>query len=81
MEENMEKNIEAIEQERREYEEGLESGKVEEQEVEEMEFSLTENEIQELILKLQLLKETKEPFTFDVDDENSFVIHYEEDGE
>ena len=54
-EENIQKNIEAIEKEKQEY--------LEEQEidVDVMEFSLMEEEIDELIAKLQLLKETKEP--------------------
>ena len=45
---------------------------------EEMEFSLTELEIDELITKLCLLKTNREPFNFDVDEENSFLISYEE---
>ena len=74
-EENIQKNIEAIEKEKQEY--------LEEQEidVDVMEFSLMEEEIGELIAKLQLLKETKEPIHFDIDDENEFVISYEEKGE
>ena len=52
----------------------------EEQEVdvEVMEVSLLDEEIEELITKLQLLRETKEPIHFDVDDENELVIHYDE---
>ena len=54
---------------------------VEEKDVELMEFSLIDDEIDELIAKLQLLKETKEQISFEVDDENEFVIHYEESSE
>ena len=44
--------------------------------VEIMEFELDEGEINELIAKLQLLKETKEQINFDIDDENSFLINF-----
>lgn len=47
--------------------------------VEVMEFELDENEISELIAKLQLLKETKEQINFDVDDKNSFLINFSEE--
>ena len=53
----------------------------EEKDVEVMEFELNEEEINELIAKLQLLKETKEQINFDIDDENSFLINYIEEGE
>jgi len=53
----------------------------EEKDVEVMEFELNEEEIDELITKLQLLKETKEQINFDIDDENSFLINYIEEGE
>ena len=53
----------------------------EEKDVEVMEFELDEKEIDELIAKLQLLKETKEQINFDIDDENSFLINYIEEGE
>lgn len=43
------------------------------------EFSLTDEEIDELIVKLQLLKETKEHIHFDIDDENEFLVHYEKE--
>jgi hypothetical protein len=49
--------------------------------VEVMEFSLDGDEIDELVAKLQLLKATKEPFSFQVDDENEFQISFEEDSE
>lgn len=51
---------------------------VEEKDVELMEFSLIDDEIDEFIAKLQLLKETKDKINFEVDDENEFVINYEE---
>ena len=51
----------------------------EEKDVEVMEFELGEEEIDELITKLQLLKETKEQINFDIDDENSFIVHYEKE--
>ena len=47
-------------------------------EVEVMEFNLDSEDIDELVAKLQLLKETKEQIAFDVDDENSFLINYDE---
>ena len=50
----------------------------EEKDVEVMEFELGEEEIDEVITKLQLLKETKEQINFDIDDENSFLINYSE---
>ena len=53
----------------------------EEKDVEIMEFSLIDDEIDELIAKLQLLKETKEQISFEVDDENELMIHYEESSE
>jgi hypothetical protein len=51
----------------------------EEKDVEVMEFELDGEEIDELIVKLQLLKETKEQINFDIDDENSFLINYIEE--
>ncbi|MBU2052852.1 MAG: hypothetical protein KJ721_01260, partial [Nanoarchaeota archaeon] len=61
-------------------EEGQEYGReeTEEKDVEVMEFSLMDEEIEELIAKLQLLKGTKEPIQFEVDDENELLINYEE---
>ena len=50
-----------------------------ERDVEVMEFSLTCEEIKELVSKLNQLKETKIAFNFEVDDENEFIIHYEEE--
>ncbi len=48
-----------------------------ERDVEVLEFSLIDEEIEELITKLQLLQETKEHISFDVDEENELLIHYE----
>jgi hypothetical protein len=50
----------------------------EEREVDVMEFSLYEDEISELIEKLQELKKTKGSIDFDIDDDNSLTIHYSE---
>lgn len=52
-----------------------------EKNVEVLEFSLIDEEIDELIAKLQLLKETKEQINFEIDDENEFVIHHDEEEE
>jgi len=49
-----------------------------EKDVEIMEFSLYEEEIDELIKKLQELKQTKESIDFDIDEENSLTINYME---
>ncbi len=49
----------------------------EEIDVEVMEFELDKGEIDELIAKLQLLKETKEQISFDIDDENCLIMHYD----
>ena len=53
----------------------------EERDVEVMEFSLTSDEIEELITKLELLKESKEQFSFEIDDDNELVVSFEEDSE
>ncbi len=53
----------------------------EETEVEILEFSLDNLEIEELITKLQLLKESKETVHFEVDDENELLIHYDDEVE
>ena len=50
-------------------------------EVELMEFSLDKDEIEELILRLQLLKEEKGSVSFEIDDENELLIHYEKEEE
>ncbi|HEA46509.1 MAG TPA: hypothetical protein ENH99_01885 [Candidatus Pacearchaeota archaeon] len=49
----------------------------EEKEVEVFEFSLDEEEIDELIVKLVELKHTKKSFDFEVDDENDLLVSYE----
>ncbi|MFQ5531842.1 MAG: hypothetical protein ACE5ES_04465 [Candidatus Nanoarchaeia archaeon] len=46
--------------------------------VEVWEFSLDEEEIDELIGKLQELKQTKKSVEFGVDENNELLIHYEE---
>jgi hypothetical protein len=52
-----------------------------EKDVEVMEFELCDEEIDELIAKLHLLKETKSSINFEVDDENEFLITYGEGDE
>ncbi|MBR9702178.1 hypothetical protein GOV13_04625 [Candidatus Pacearchaeota archaeon] len=59
-------------------EEHINQNESEEKDVEVFEFSLDDREIEELILKLQLLRVTKEPFGFEVDEENELLINYEE---
>ena len=49
---------------------------VEMKDVEILEFSLTKEEINELIEKLDHLKKTKREVSFAVDDENEFLIRY-----
>lgn len=57
----------------------------EEVEVEILEFALNYEDINELIEKLEMLKETRKPIEFDIDDENQLLINfdeeYEEEGE
>ncbi len=48
-------------------------------EIEIMEISLTDGEINELIDKLLELKETKQEVNFEIDEDNELVIKYEED--
>jgi len=52
--------------------------KEEEKDVEMFEFSLDEEEIDELIVKLVELKHMKQSFNFEVDDENELQISFEE---
>lgn len=86
-EENLQENLDAIEAEKKEF---LETGNfpednTEEQEeekevdVEVIEFSLSDEEIDELIDKLKEIKENKGHFHFEIDDENELFIHHEED--
>jgi len=58
-----------------------EETKENETEVEVMEFSLMDEEIDELIAKLKLLKDTKEHVHFDVDDDNEFIIRHDDENE
>jgi len=51
----------------------------EEKEIEIFEFSLNEEEINELIVKLVELKQTKGKIDFEVDDDNDLLIHYDEE--
>jgi len=71
MEENFKPNLENIQP--------VSNGEEEMNEVELWEFALDEVEIDELIGKLQELKQTKKQVTFDVDETNELVIHYQEE--
>ena len=42
------------------------------------EFSLDEEEIDEMIEKLKQLKNTKTNFSFDVDEENELLVNYQD---
>ncbi len=77
-EENTDENIEAIEEEKQDY---LEEHPEEDVEVEEIEFSLDEEEIEDWINELRLLKEEKTPITLNVDDETDLKINFEESEE
>ncbi len=55
----------------------MENETYKESDVEVFEFNLIIEEIDELIAKLELLKETKESFSFDVDDENELLINFD----
>ncbi len=48
---------------------------------EQMEFSLTEDEVNEWIVKLTELKFHKNPVELDIGEENSLVINFEESSE
>ena len=77
--EDIEKNIELIEKEKQEYLDGeLDGDSDEDVDVEEMEFSLTEDEIEEWIVKLTELRVEKTPIELEVDEENILKINYEE---
>jgi len=52
----------------------------EEKDIEVLEFSLNEEEINDLIVKLVELKQTKKGFNFEIDDDNDLMINYD-DGE
>tara|TARA_Y100000034_G_C6882519_1_gene404617 strand:- start:89 stop:277 length:189 start_codon:yes stop_codon:yes gene_type:complete len=49
------------------------------EEVEVWEFSLDNEEIDELISSLQKLKENKGNFSFDIDEENELLVHHDEE--
>ena len=78
MEENIEKNIEALEEEKEEY---LEKHPDEDVEVEEIEFGLDEDEIDEWINELTRLKEEKGNIILNVDEETDLKINFEESSE
>lgn len=51
------------------------------EEIEVWEFSLDEEDIDELISELQNLKNTKKSFSFDIDEDNELLIHHEDEEE
>jgi hypothetical protein len=53
----------------------------EEVDVEILEFAIGDEEIDELIAKLNELKQTKGSFEFEIDEENQLLIHHEDDEE
>ncbi|MDO8528292.1 MAG: hypothetical protein Q7S06_00145 [Nanoarchaeota archaeon] len=53
----------------------------EEIEVEVLEFAVGDEEIDELITKLNELKKTKTSFEFEIDEDTDLLIHHEEDEE
>ena len=81
MDENkLKKDIDAIEKEKEEYleehpeeESDEETGEVES---EQTEFSLSEDEIEEWIVKLTELKVEKNPIELEIDEENTLKINY-----
>jgi hypothetical protein len=93
-EEQLRRDLDAIEKEKKEF---LKSGtfvgseendfsdegttEFEDVETEEMEFSLTEEEIDEWINELTRLKEDKEFILLEVDEENTLRINFQEDSE
>jgi len=91
MDENIEKNIEALEAEKKEYLEknpeedeegkGNSDEEIEEVEVEETEIDLTEDEIDEWLGKLISLKEEKSSIELEIDEETSLKINYAESEE
>ena len=72
-EENLNENIN-LEEKEEETEEAEE-----ETEIEETEISLTEGEIDDWIVKLDGLKETKQSIILEIDDETELKINFEED--
>ena len=56
-----------------------ENNEEEMEEIDVTEVALDEGEITELIEKLQTLKKTKTEFTFDIDEDNEFLIKYQEE--
>lgn len=73
---DMQQDLEALEEEKEEY---LGEHPDEDVEVEEIEFSLSEDEIDEWINELTLLKEEKGSIVLNVDDETDLKINF--DGE
>ena len=51
----------------------------ENEDIEVIEFSLDDEEINDLIAGLTELKETKSHFSFAIDEDNELLIHHEED--
>lgn len=90
--EDIEKNIEAIEEEKKEYlvehsknpsdDEGQEEGEeLENVDVDVTEISLSDVEIEEWITKLKLLQASKEPINLEIDNETELLINYDKDVE
>lgn len=59
----------------------LNNNEDEEKYIEVMEFSLNEEDINELIVKLVELKHTRQPFTYEVDENNELSITFDENGD
>ncbi|NCO11833.1 hypothetical protein CO038_03380 [Candidatus Pacearchaeota archaeon CG_4_9_14_0_2_um_filter_39_13] len=53
---------------------------MEETEVEMLEFSLNDEEIDELMGKLNELRDSKQTFEFDIDDEHAISVSYDAEG-
>lgn len=89
MTEDIEKNIELIEKEKQEFletwnfpeEDSEETEELEDVEVEETELGLTEDEIDEWIVKLTELKVEKNPIELEIDEKNILKINFEESEE
>jgi hypothetical protein len=58
-----------------------EENSTEEKEVEEVEVEMSENDIDELILKLDELKESKGKINFEIADDMDLLINYKESEE
>jgi hypothetical protein len=50
-------------------------------EIEVWEFSLDNGDIDDMIVELNKLKETKESFSFDIDEDNELLVHHDDSQE